>query len=86
MEVSEANEILKILAIQKGISVNTIRREIASVVEIASKSQDQGAESFWKSIPHKGDSPTPEETIAFFADYIVNILETTRTDAAVRDR
>lgn len=34
------------------------------------KSPEPQAQDFWKSIPHKGEQPTPEEVIAYRADMV----------------
>jgi hypothetical protein len=34
------------------------------------KSPESQAQTFWKSIPHKGEQPTPEEVIAYIADMV----------------
>lgn len=68
MDIAKAKKILKKLAKQKGISEMDIQQEIEIAIREAMKSPDPQAQAFWKSIPHKGEQPTPEEVIT----YIVN--------------
>jgi hypothetical protein len=70
MDIAKANKALKKLAKQKGVSEGTMRREIKIAITEAMKSPEPQAQSFWKSIPRKGEQPTPEEVIAYIADIV----------------
>lgn len=70
MDTAKAKKALKKLAKQKGISERAARREIEIAIEEAMKSPEPQAQAFWKSIPHKGEQPTPEEVIAYIADMV----------------
>lgn len=68
MDTAKAKKALKKLAKQKGISERAVRQEIEIAIQEAMKSPDPQA--FWKSIPHKGEQPMPEEVIAYIADMV----------------
>lgn len=72
MNISKAKKALKKLAKQKNVSEGTIRREIEIAIAEAMKSPEPQAQAFWKSIPHAGGRPTPEEVIAYIADITKN--------------
>ncbi|NSJ49771.1 hypothetical protein G5B36_13835 [Enterocloster aldensis] len=68
MDTGKAKRALRNLAKQKGISEREVRREIEIAIEVGMKSPEPQAQSFWKTIPHKGEKPTPEEVITYIAD------------------
>ena len=70
MDTAKAKKALKKLAKQKGISEKEVRREIEIAIEEAMKSPEPQEQAFWKSIPHKGEQPTPEEVIAYIAEMV----------------
>jgi hypothetical protein len=70
MDTAKAKRALKKLAKQKEISEREVRREIEIAIAEAMKSPEPQAQAFWKSIPHKGEQPTPEEVIACIADMV----------------
>ena len=70
MDTIKAKKALNKLAKQKGISEEAVHREIEIAIAEAIKSPEPQAQSFWKSIPRKGEQPTPEEVIAYIADMV----------------
>ena len=70
MDTAKAKKALKKLAKPKGISERAVRHEIEIAIQEAMKSPDPQAQAFWKSIPHKGEQPTPEEVIAYIVDMV----------------
>lgn len=72
MDTEKARKVLKSLARQKGISVDTIRREIEIAIELASQNPDPEARAFWLTIPCEGSRPTPEEVISYIAGIAQN--------------
>ncbi|MDQ7092054.1 hypothetical protein REC12_00395 [Desulfosporosinus sp. PR] len=70
MDTAKAKKALIKLAKQKGVSEEALRHEIKFAITEAIKSPELQAQMFWKSIPHKGEQPTPEEVIAYIADTI----------------
>ena len=70
MDTAKAKEALQKLAKQMGVSEKTLHYEIKIAITEARKSSELQAQTFWKSIPHKGEQPTPEEVIAHIADMV----------------
>lgn len=70
MNTEKAKNALKKLAKQKGVSEATVKHEIEIAIAEAMKSTEPQAQAFWKSIPHKGERPTPEEVITYIADMV----------------
>lgn len=52
--------------------METVRREIEIAITEARKSTDPKARAFWKTVPHKGEQPTPEEVIVYLAGMTKN--------------
>ena len=50
---------------KNGVLVNEIRKEIEMALATAMQSPDPNVQAYWKSIPHKGTKPTPEEVIRY---------------------
>jgi len=67
MNIKKAEKALQQLAKKEGISVEAVRREIELAIAAARESSDPAAQAFWKSVPHKGEYPTPEEVIVHIA-------------------
>ncbi len=72
VNVAKAEKALKQLAKKEGVSVETVRREIEIAITEARKSTDPKARAFWKTVPHKGEQPTPEEVIVYLAGMTKN--------------
>jgi len=67
MNIKKAEKALQQLAKKESISVEAVRREIELAIAAARESPDPAAQAFWKSVPHKGEYPTPEEVIVHIA-------------------
>lgn len=70
MDTAKAKKALKKLAQREGVSEETVRREIEVAIAEAMKSPEPQAQAFWRTIPHKGERPTPEEVIAYIAGMV----------------
>lgn len=70
MDIGKAKKALIKLAQQNGVSEEAVRREIEFAITEAMKNPEPKAQAFWKSIPHKGELPTPEEVIVYIADMV----------------
>ena len=70
MDIAKAKKALKKLAQREGVSEETIRHEIEVAIAEAMKSPEPQAQAFWKTIPRKGEQPTPEEVIAYIAGMV----------------
>jgi len=74
MNTAKAKRAMRQLAKEKGISVAEVRREIEIVLEDVRNNPDPAIQEKWKAIPCKGEYPTPEEVITYFAKTIKNKL------------
>lgn len=70
MDTKKAEIALEIIAKRNGVSVDEVRHEIEFAIFYARDSKDPKAQEFWKSLPHKGEFPTPEEVITYIASKI----------------
>lgn len=68
--ILSAKNALDAVAKKHGISVETVQHDIEAAMTAAQKNMPPKARAFWKSVPHKGDIPTPEEVIASLADIL----------------
>ena len=72
MNLAQAENALKQLAQDEGVSTDTVRHEIEIAITAASNSTAPQAQAFWKSIPHNGEWPTPEEVIVHIVKMMKN--------------
>ena len=70
MNAKKAERALKKIAKRDGITVAEVRHEIEVAIATARQNPDPKIQAFWKSVPCKGEYPTPEETIVFIASTI----------------
>lgn len=61
------NDILTRLALQNGVSVPEIRKEIEQAIKAGMENPDPEVRESWHTIPRKGKIPTVEEVIDFFS-------------------
>ena len=57
--------VLKTVADNNGVSVETVRHEIEVAIAAARENTDPNVRAFWNDLPCKGETPTPEEVIAY---------------------
>lgn len=62
-----AKKAIKAVASKNGISVETVRHELEVAIAAARENTDPKVQAFWNSVPHKGETLTPEEVIAYIA-------------------
>ncbi len=55
---------------QNGVNVSEVREEIQKAINEAMKGSDPQTAEMWSNIPHKGETPTPEEFIEFISKKI----------------
>jgi hypothetical protein len=55
------------VANKHSLHIETIRQEIETAIELASKSNDPRTQAFWNTVPKQGETATPEEVIAYIA-------------------
>lgn len=63
MKKSEIMAALKQIAAREEITVEQVRQEIQEAIDIGMAACNPLVQAAWKSIPCKGDKPTPEEVI-----------------------
>ncbi len=55
------------IAIKEGITVEDVRKEMIRAMLIGFYNPDPAIREKWRKIPHKGETPTPEEFIKYMA-------------------
>lgn len=66
----DSEKILEMTAEKCSVSVGEVRSEIAAAIEAGMESTSPEAAAFWKSVPRRGEKPTPEELLDFLAEKI----------------
>ena len=61
---------IALMAKQRGVSEEEIRKEICEIIEAGTASTDPKTIAAWEDIPKSGDNPTPEEFIAWIASLV----------------
>ena len=70
MDIRKAENALRKLAEQRGLSVAEVRREIQASINEGLNSSDPLAMAYWAIIPKTGEIPTPEEVILYIAQLV----------------
>lgn len=60
------NDILTRLALQNGVSVPEVRKEIEQAIKAGMENPDPEVREKWRSIPCRGKTPTVEEALDYF--------------------
>lgn len=60
------NNILASVALQNGVTESEVRKSIDEVIKAGLENPDPKVRKRWRSIPHKGKTPTAEEVIDYF--------------------
>jgi hypothetical protein len=66
----KAERALRKLAERERVTVGFIRAKIQEAIDIGMSNPDPDIQRFWKSIPHQGDRPTPEDVICFMGERV----------------
>ncbi|MCD8050767.1 MAG: hypothetical protein LUE89_03710 [Clostridiales bacterium] len=74
----EFNTIIKIIAQKNGVREDEVLREMQAAIEAALKSEEPTAQAHWRSLPKRGDIPTPEEVVAYL---VQQVIEDSRGDS-----
>lgn len=72
MNIKDAKEILKTITEKEGTTVEHVRLEIQRAIDIGFENPNPQIKSYWQSVPHKAERPTPEEVICFIVKKINN--------------
>lgn len=63
----DAAEAIRALAVSEGMTVDEVRAQMKLAMRAGLNNQDPAIQANWRKIPCKGNAPTPEEMIAYFA-------------------
>jgi hypothetical protein len=74
MRKSKASKIIEKIALEEGVSVAEVRREMQHVINLAFESGD----SFW--LRWRGRVPTPEEFLTHASKEVLNRLNFSKTE------
>lgn len=66
----DSEKILEMTAEKCGVSVGEVWSGIAAAIEAGMECTVPEAAAFWKSVPRRGEKPTPEELLDFLAEKI----------------
>jgi len=70
MNKSRATKILRQVALENGVSLSEVRKEIQSAIDAAMSNPDPAVQAQWKAMSHNGQIPSPEEVIIYLAEKI----------------
>ena len=63
-----AEETLRQVAAREGVTADEVRENIRTAIAAGLASPSSFVQEYWKSIPHEGAEPTPEEVILHLAE------------------
>lgn len=66
-----AKEALRKVALANNTTVEEVKREIMIAMDAAMENPDPAIQAMWRTIPHEGEKPTPEEFITFVASMVI---------------
>ena len=74
-QLEKAHSAVKTIADKEGVSVDNVREEIKAAMSEGLRSPDPAVQEMWKRIPCKGETPEPEELIAWLAEQVKERLK-----------
>lgn len=66
----DVEKALHIIAMQEGVTVEEVRKQIKLAMLSGMRSQDPVVQARWERIPCKGELPMPEELITYIATQV----------------
>lgn len=66
-EKIDATKAIQLIAKKEGITVDEVRKEMELAMLAGLCSLDREIRTRWRRVPRKGETPTPEELIAYLA-------------------
>lgn len=75
MDKTDAQNAMEMIAMQNGISLQALRRELEDAIDIGMKYSDLTTNSFWAACMKNGRKPTPEEFIIYMAEMVMADME-----------
>lgn len=70
MNKERATEILRQVALENGVSLTEVRKEIQIAIEAGMSNPDPAVQSEWKAISQDGHPPSPEDLIIYLVKKI----------------
>lgn len=74
-KIKKAQNAIKTIAEKENISADSVREEMKAAIALGLQSADPEAQEMWKKIPCKGETPEPEELIAWLAEQVKERLK-----------
>ena len=71
----KSQKTVKAIAEKENISVDEVRWEMALAIAEGLHSADPDVQEMWKNVPCKGETPEPEEVIAWVAEMVKEKLK-----------
>ena len=69
-KIAIAKRAIEQIARNNNTTVDDVRLQIKVAMMNGLVSEDPKIKAYWQSIPHEGNVPTPEEFIAYTADFV----------------
>ncbi len=63
--------VIKMVARMHSVREDEVLREMQTAIEVALKSAEPAAQTHWSRISQKGDTPTPEEVVAYLVQQVM---------------
>lgn len=71
-KLNHAAEIIKHVAKENAVTEDEVRRDMTQLIAEGFRNPDPSIQERWKSIPHVGKIPTPEEVIIWSVEQLKN--------------
>ena len=69
-DIVKAQKAMEAIAEKEKISESHVRREMKAAIAEGLSSSDPAVKAMWRDIPCKGETPEPEELIAWLAEQV----------------
>lgn len=70
MNNNKIKKAIKTIADKENISENEVRREMKAAIAEGLNSGDPAVREMWRNVPCRGETPEPEELIAWLAEQV----------------
>ena len=74
-EIKKAKKAVKITAEKENLPIGNVREEMKAAIGEGLRNPDPKVQEMWKKIPCKGETPEPEELIAWLAEQVKETLK-----------
>ena len=69
-ELTKAQKAINVIAKQEGMTAEAVLAEMRAAINEGLQSTDPAVQEMWKKLPCKGETPEPEELIAWLAEQV----------------